>query len=633
MAKDKTYTGADILELTDREHVRLRTQIYFGNMSLTKYAIPLFTEGTLQIKEVEFIPSVYKAIGEIIDNSLDEFSHLTGAKTLKLEAKPDIGWYSIGDNGRGIPIDTQPSGVPTPQVAVGKLKAGRNFTDDKEVGVIGQNGVGAACTNYCSSEFDVVIQRDGKRYHQRFVDGADKVSKPKITTIPTPFQRGTTITFQLDPLVFKEVVLPDELMQNRAIEIAMTNPDVTVEYNGKKFRYKKGLKDIVAQIVGDKQYFSFEINEANIVGQIFVILNATERPDSQMFTWVNSSMLFDGGKCNTQFFNALVARTQAELASTAKKMKIEITNDDIQRGMLVLASLKVKNPEYDGQAKTRMTGPDFRKELVGSIENQWKAFAKSSAAWLEGVIEHANGRYHRQADKEALKEHERKMKKPVAGLLDATGKDRMKCRILITEGDSAKSQICEVRDPTTTAAFALTGKINNVYDATPAQALKMGKISELLLAIGLTPGKKAYRSQLNYGEIVIATDADFDGDDIFTLLINLFFKFWPELFDPSYPPIIKRLVAPNVCCVKGKNRVHFTRRADYEKVSEKYKGWEVRYYKGLGSMAAADWDMILTGKTDTMLSFVDDGQIADVLELLFGESADARKVWLTTPQE
>jgi DNA gyrase/topoisomerase IV subunit B len=634
MAKDKTYTGADIQALSDREHVRLRTQIYLGSMSPTIYAIPLLTEDTLSVKEVEFIPSVYKAIGEVVDNALDEFSHLTTRiKLLKLDAKPDIGWYSVGDNGRGIPIDTHATGVPTPQIALGSLKAGRNFTDDKEVGVIGQNGVGAACTNYCSSEFDVVINRDGKQYHQRFVDGADKVSKPKITKPTTPQPTGTKVTFQLDPLVFKSVALPEELIRNRAIEIAITNPDVTVEYNGKRYRYKKGLIELVAQIAGDKQFYAFEINELNVVGEIFVILNAHDRPDSQMFTWVNSSMLFDGGKCNTQFFNAFTARVQAELASTAKKMKIEITNEDITRGMLVLASLKVKNPEYDSQAKTRLTGPDLRRELVGSIDNQWKAFAKKTSQWLDEVIEHANSRYHRQADREALKEHEKKMRKPVPGLLDATGKDRMKCRILITEGDSAKSQISEVRDPTTTAAFALTGKINNVYDATPAQALKMGKISELLLAIGLTPGKRAVRSELNYGEIVVATDADYDGDDIFTLLVNMFYKFWPELFDPKYPPIIKRLVAPNVCVVKGKTRIHFTRRSEYEAVKEKYKGYEVRYYKGLGSMAPADWEMILSGKSDTMISIVDDGKVKDVLTLLFSDDADARKAWLTNPLE
>jgi DNA gyrase subunit B len=630
MAKDKKYTGADIQALSDREHVRLRTQIYLGNMHPVVYGIPLLTEDKFQIKQVEFIPAVYKAIGEVVDNALDEFSHLTSKiKLLKFDARPDTGWYSVSDNGRGIPIDMHATGKRTPEVALGSLKAGRNFTDDKEVGVIGQNGVGAACTNYCSSEFDVTIHRDGKKYFQRFVDGADKVSNPKVNQTTTT-NTGTQITFQLDPLVFKNIALPEELIRNRAIEIAMTNPDVTVEYNGTRYRFKKGLIDLVAQIAGDKVFYCFEINEPNITGEVFVVVNAHEGIDEQMYTWVNSSLLFDGGKCNTQFFNALFDRVYTHLEKEAKKTKTEVTRNDARQGLLVLANLKIKNPEYDSQAKTRLTGPDLRKEITGMIDAQWKMFSKRTEQWLADVLERANDRHHKQANKKAIDDHAKKLTKRVAGLLDATNKDRSSCRVLITEGESAQSQICEVRDPETTAAYALTGKINNVYGTTPAQALKMGKITDLLLAIGLTPGKRAIRSDLNYGQIVVATDADYDGDDIFTLLTNLFFHFWPELFDKKYPPIILRLVAPNVCVVKGKQRIHFTRRADYEKVKDKYKGYEVRYYKGLGSMAPEDWEMILSGKSDTLIPIIDDGHMHEVLELLFGNNADARKAWLTT---
>lgn len=629
MAKDKKYTGADIQALSDREHVRKRTQIYLGNMHPTSYSIPLLTEDQLRIKEIEFIPAVYKAVNEVIDNALDEFSHLTSKiKLLKLDAKPDIGWYSVGDNGRGIPIDKHPTGLPTPQVALGSLKAGRNFTDEKEVGVIGQNGVGAACTNYCSSEFDVTIHRDGKKYYQRFVDGADKASTPKVSAVTTP-GTGTTVSFQLDPEVFKSVALPEELVRNRAIEIAMTNPDVTVEYNGQRYRYKRGLLELVTQIAADKMFYSFTVDEPTLVGEVFVILNAHDNPDEVMYTWVNSSMLFDGGKVNTQFFNALFERVTTQLEKEAKKTKSEVTRNDVRHGLLVLANLKVRNPEYDSQAKTRLTGPDLRKEISAMLDSQWKAFAKRAEGWLQLVLERANERHHRQADKEAQKEHEKKMSKRVPGLLDATSRNRSECQILITEGDSARSQITQARDPETTAAFALTGKINNVYGATPAQALKMGKITELLAAIGLTPGKRAQRGDLNYGKIVIATDADYDGDDIFTLLINMFHHFWPELFDPKYPPIVYRLIAPNVCLVKGKQRIHFPRRSDYEQVKDKYRGYEVRYYKGLGSMAQEDWEMILSGKTDTLIPFVDDGKMSDVLELLFSDDSDARKVWLT----
>lgn len=630
MAKDKKYTGADIQALTDREHVRLRTQVYLGSMHPTQYQIPILSGDKYEVKEVEFTPSVFKAVGEVIDNAVDEFSQITSKnKVLTINAKPTQGWYQVSDTGRGIPIDMHVTGKRTPEVALGSLKAGRNFTDDKEVGVIGQNGVGAACTNYCSTEFSVTIHRDKKKYVQQFKNGAETASQPKITASGAA-HTGTEITFQLDPKVFSDVSLPEELMVNRAIEIAMTNPDLTVVYNGQKYKYKRGLLDVISSVIVDKPHYCFTINEPNVSGEIFVVMNGHSGIEEQMYTWVNSSLLFDGGKCNTQFFNALYDRVMTHLEKEAKKTKTEVTRNDIRQGLLVFASLKIKNPEYDSQAKTRLTGPDLRRELSAVIDTNWRTFAKRSEQWLGEVLERANERHHRQTNKKAQEEHEKRKSKSIPGLLDATSKYRGNCRILITEGESAQSQICEVRDPETTAAYALTGKINNVYGCTPAQALKMGKISDMLAAIGLTPGKRAIRSDLNYGEIIIATDADYDGDDIFTLLVNLFYQYWPkELFDPSYEPIVKRLVAPNVCLVKGKQRIHFARRADYEKVKDKYKGYEVRYYKGLGSMAPEDWEMILSGKTDTLIPIVDDGKMANVLKLLFGDDADARKDWLS----
>jgi len=340
-------------------------------------------------------------------------------------------------------------------------------------------------------------------------------------------------------------------------------------------------------------------------------------------------LLFDGGKCNTQFFNVLFDSTIKHLEKEAKKTKTEVTRNDVRQGLLVLADLKIKNPEYDSQAKTRLTGPDIRKEVTGILDSQWKQFTKVGSNWLGSVLERAQERHHRTENKKAMNDHQKNLTKRVEGLLDATSKDRSICQLLITEGLSAKGKVCEARNPETTGAFALTGKINNIYGYTPAQVLKMGKITDLLTAIGLVPGRKACRSDLKFGKVVIATDADYDGSDIFALLVNLFYQLWPELFDPKYPPFIHRLVAPNVVVSKGDKRIHFPSRDDYEKVKDKYSSWTVEYMKGLGSMNKVDWEIILSDNTSVYIPLTDDGMIKQTLQLLFSDNSEARKQWLT----
>lgn len=635
--KNNEYTSNEIVVLSDRDHVRKRVNIYLGSKTPTTYQVPIFIHGGIQIREFTFVPAVYKAVGEILDNSIDEFAQIKGRKKLIIGATPDKGKYTITDNGRGIPIDKHKSGKYTPEVALGCLRAGRNFGNDKDAGVIGQNGVGSACVNYCSNQFDITVHRDKKTYTQQFTNGAETVSKPRISKISG--SRGTTVSFQLDSSVFEDISLPDELIHNRALEIAMTNPDVTVEYNKETYRCNGGLSDIVKGIVNSEQSLvemddqtnrsahRFEFNKDNTLLDFQIILGVNDEVDEKMFTWVNSSQLFDGGICNTQFINAFVDRTIKHLQPAAKKAKVEITKNDIRRGLLILANIKVTDPEYDAQSKTRLTGPNLRLPITKMIDEGWTQFARKNKNWLDSVLERAMVRHHTRANKTAIKDHQKGMRKKVPGLIDATSKNRFECQLLITEGESAAASITNARDPKTTASLPLTGKVNNVHGTTPAQLLNMGKISDLLSAIGLTPGRKALRSELRFGRVVIATDADYDGSDIFTLLINLFYTHWPELFDKGYEPFIFRLLAPNVCLIKGKQRVHFPTRDAYDRKKGRYKGWSVHYYKGLGSMSGKDWEMVLESN-DTLIPIQDDSNMKGALQLLFGPSSDARKQWL-----
>lgn len=626
MTTVKKYTSDDIAVLSDIEHVRIRTQIYLGNTNLTTYDVPVLGDGTFKVEPIEFVPASLRAVYEISDNAVDEFEQTGIAGHLTISHSPSTGKVTIADNGRGVPIDKHKSGQYTPEVVFGSLRSGRNFSNDKQKGVRGQNGVGSSCVAFTSKLFEIHVQRDGKKYHQVFREGSEIRTTPKITKTAST-KTGTSISFILDPTVYKSTHIPEQLLNNIANEIAFNNPKVTVEITNEdtgktqKFKYTKGLEDLVKKI--SSSYFKFTDNDGI---DFFVLLDVHEGLDERMFTWVNSTILLDGGICNTQFLNSFCDIVTDAVQKDAKRAKCTVTKNDVRQNLLVLGSLKVSDPEFDSQSKTRLTGPNLKSNIHQMIQTHWAGFARKNKVWLEAVVERAARRHHGRADKEAQKEMTKKFTK-VPGLLDATGADRSKCMLLITEGESASSQIEEVRTPATMGTFALTGKFNNVYGCTPAQLIEMCKLKNLLLAIGLIPGRKANRRDLRYGRIVITTDADADGDDIFTLLVNLFFQFWPELMDPDLPPIIYRLTAPNVAVIKGTKRVHFPRRGDYEAVREKYVGWSVQYYKGLGSMEKEDWLMVLPNQ-DLFYPLVDDGKMAETLELLFGPSADARKEWL-----
>lgn len=626
----KNYTNKDIKVLSDRDHVRLRTPIYLGNTNECTYKYPFFINNSFLIGDVTFIPAVYKSINEIIDNSIDEFAHINTRNKL-LQIHYDLGKFTISDNGRGIPVDKHETGKFTPEVALGSLRAGRNFTDDKEVGVIGQNGVGAACVNFLSKEFSVVINRDGKLYQQQFTNGAKNITKPSIRKGPK--RTGTTISFVLDDSVFDSVNIPEKMIENRAMELAFTNPNITVSYNNKKFKYKKGLEDVVKSItdnalLDEATYSKFEYNDKDCKLEFYVIFGINRDIDEEMFTWVNSSMLFDGGIINTQFMNTFTNQTITHLQKEAKRQKIEINRNDIRRRLLILGTAKLSDPVYDAQSKLRLTGPDLKKEIVSMIETGWKTFVRQNKSWFDEVIECATERYHASENKKAVKDHQKTLKKKIKGLVDATNRTRYNCSLFITEGLSAASQIVDVRNPSLHGSLPLTGKINNVYGLTPAQLLQKGKITDLLTAIGLIPGKLAALGELRYGKIIIATDADFDGDDIFTLIVNALYQFWPEMFDPNKKPIVFRLIAPNVVVSKGKKRIHYPTLSEYQKNAKKHTGWTVEYMKGLGSMWKDDWEMLIKDLDKYLIPIHDDGKVKDTLELLFGNDADARKEWL-----
>ena len=629
MSKEE-YTSKDIVILSDREHVHKRMGMYTGNTNQTSTKLPTLTESKFNITTVDIVPAILKLFNEILDNCVDELRQQPSKKLklITIEVDEENDTYTIADNGRGVPIEKHESGNYTPEVVFGSLRSGRNFSDEKTAGVIGMNGMGSAIVNFCSKLFQIEINRDGKVYKQTYSNCANDRTPANISKSSSK-ETGTSIKYCLEPSLFKETTKIDiNILRNRAIEVAFNNPGVTVKFQNETFSYKNGLQDLLSNF--SKQFFKFEIENIDF----YVVFDSYNGLDEQVFTWVNSSLLYDGGICNTQFMNAFNDKVISYLQPQAKKLKCEVTKNDIRQNLLVLACLQLERPEYDAQSKTRLTGPNLKKTLTEMIENNWKSFCKTNKEWLEEVLKTACLRHDEVSEKNAVKAIAVTKKKKIPGLIDASNKNRYECILAITEGLSASSMISEVRDPSILGVYPLTGKINNVYGCKPSELLKMPKIINLLQAIGLVPGQRAKRASLNYGQIWISTDADPDGDDICSLLVNMIFQFWPELFESNgYPPFIKRLIAPNVVAYKGKKRKHFVNRALYEKEKSKYEGWSIEYYKGLGSMIIEDWQQILYDDA-YQLSIVDtDNSLSNILKLLFDEKADNRKLWLSTTSD
>lgn len=624
MTEKNTYKSSDIQVLTDIEHVRKRTQIYLGSMHGTEYSFPVFNTDKIEIhQDCKFTPSVLKSFGEIVDNSIDEFSQVY-SKNHKLIVKADtkLGKYTITDNGRGVPIDMHETGKHTPEVVFSILRSGRNFEDDKKAGVIGQNGVGSSCVNFISKEFKIKINRDKKQYKQVFENGCSFVGKPIISKGST--KTGTEISFQLDDTVFTDISLPNELVKEKCRAIAFTNPGIEVVYNDESFKYKKGLQDIIPD---DTTHFRFAHIDNDRIFEFFVCFDSVKSENEQIFTWLNSSLLLDGGSCNTQFMNAFTDKVISHLAKEAKKQKCKVTRNDIRENLLILGNIKISDPEFDSQSKLRLVGPYMRLDMDELIDKSWSLFVRRNKDWFEEIMKRAHRRHHTKANQNAIKDHLKSNRKRVDGFKDCTSKNRMDCTVFITEGQSASAEISTCRDPEFHASFALTGKINNVYGSTPAQLLQMGKITNMLKVIGLVPGVKATKQNLNFGNICISTDSDVDGADIYSLLINIFYQFWPELFQMDIP-IIHRLTAPNLVAYNKKDRVHFVDMDEFNKVQNKYKNHSIVYYKGLGSMILDDWKMILSNLETYCIPMKHDDELHDIIQLLFSDNTDARKEWL-----
>lgn len=618
----------EIVKLNDYQHARLRTEMYLGSRSPHTQTIVNWDGKKLMPVEMTWTPAAYCAFREILDNALDEVvGHGHGSKV-------DVGFdsktqeFTVADDGRGIPIDwDENERMHKATIALTQARAGRNFGTREEVR--GTNGIGASVVVNCSEYFDLTICRDGKKFHQQFHEGSEffdelDIKEPKI--VPYSGKSGTQVKFKLSKTVFKNYKLPLHFIKARMFEIAANHPKIKFTFNGEKIAVKPTVDKT---LFSNHSVITIDVNEQKFKSTYYLVPNFSTDGE-YLHTTVNDIPAFNGGQHIDTFKRVFYGNLIKALERESKRRGLTPNRSDIAEGLLIYNVTFMHAPNFDSQSKTRLINEDVDGYIKTVLDNEetFKKIIKTHKEWIDQIYARCAARTQKKDDAEVAKLGRKLMRTKVPKLLDANGKDRTKCVLLITEGDSAKTMVSAVRDPEIHGALPLRGKILNVRGETLKDIIASQIIADIMTSIGLVLGQRAVRKDLRYGKVYLAADQDPDGANITALLVNFFHLHWPELFDPNEEPFFFAFMTPFIIQEKGKQRFYWYAHNYHEYNPADWKNCpKPTRAKGLGSLEEADWKNSLVNPQ--LISLTDDGNLGEVLDLIFnGNRADDRKNWV-----
>lgn len=643
----------DVQRLNDYQHARLRTEMYLGSRSVHEHQVLLFSEEGYNVQNLEWVPALVTAFREIVDNSLDEFKKAgTKDPVLKIEYNEETLEFEISDNGRGIPIDYVPDfNMNLCTMVLTETKTGRNFDDSKRDETIGQNGLGGSITMCVSSKAELEIHRPGRPYKttssndgydgtykfvQKFEEGNAmfpelKIHEPSIRKVQAD-KTGTTIRFTLSKEVFQNTKLPIELVYSILKEMAAANPTYKFFLNGKRVAIKnsteKSLFNMTKAMTLNVKDESFKFNST-----FYIIPDAVQGMNTNfhMHGLVNNAPAFDGGTHLDTFKKhfALGMSTALEKAAKARKVKLKPNRADIEEGLLIYNVTTMKAPSFNSQIKSKLTNENVCKPVQQAMSPEWyDEIVKKNKEWVDSIFERCAERTNKKDADEDRRLAKKLLKGKVAKLRDATGSDRMKCTLLIAEGDSAISNMSAARDSKTQGILPLRGKIMNVSGAEKTKDLMDSmSLHDIMASINLVPGVKAVREELNYGRLYICADEDEDGKNIGALVCNFLYKFWPELFSDPDNPFVYIFKTPFIILEKGKESKYFYGHNVHEYNPDEWKGWKPTRAKGLGTLEPHNFQDAFNNSV--VIAITDDGSLESTLDLIFNKArADDRKAWM-----
>lgn len=612
-------------KLNAYQHARLRTEMYFGSRDPHTQRVLEYGQDGPYAVETTWVPAIFTAFREVLDNALDEVAaHGHGDKVMVTYDEKNF-VISVEDNGRGIPIgwDEKEQNYEA-TILLSETMAGRNFEDDRG-NTRGLNGVGASIVNFCSEYFQVDVNREKKHFNQRFVEGEENQTAEAPIILPAKgVKTGTRIEFKLSPKVFKHMKLPESFVRARVFEAALCYPKIKLYYNGEHVR----LKGIEKELFPKRKPITFTIEQDGFKSDFWLVPEFFSDGTEYAHSMVNAIPMFNGGVHVDTFKRNFFSGMIDALASTSKRKKLTPNRSDLADGMLIFNITDMTAPEFDSQSKTRMINEGVAKIINAAMQDPefFKGVIRRNPEWIESVYERCAARTQKKDDAETAKLAKKNLRTKIEDLEDASGLDRSKCILFLGEGKSAISGMVEARSADIHGGLPLRGKVLNVFDASPKEVLGNETLAKIMTAVGLVPGQRVNRHALRYGKVYITTDADEDGKNIAALLVNFFFKLWPELFDPD-KPFLYVFDTPLIIAVKGKQRRYWFNDNYHEFDPEEFKGWEITRAKGLAALKKADWKHAL--ENPKLMPVVDDGRLQDALNLIFDKKrADDRKEWI-----
>ena len=531
------YTAQQITVLEGLSAVRVRPSMYIGNVS---------TEG------------LHHLVYEVVDNSIDEA--LAGhCDHIRVHIHLD-GSITVDDNGRGIPVDLhEKENLPAVTVVMTKLHAGGKFDDSTYKVSGGLHGVGVSVVNALSEYLEVEIRRDGKVYYQRYERGEPKTG---LLIKGETQRRGTRVTFMPDSQIFEDTDISFDILAERLRELAFLNSGVRIELSDeriprdKTFFYEGGLVSFVEYLNKNKEPIFPEV--ITISGEkgaisVGVAIQYNQTYNEKIFTFANNINTKEGGT-HLVGFKAGLTRSIKQYALQNKTIKApeleKLIGDDVREGMTAIVNIKIPQPQFEGQTKTKLGNSDVKGLVENLVYEKLSIFFEENPkiirAILDKVLEAARAREAARRAKELTRRKGVLSDHSLPGkLADCQERDPEKSEIFIVEGDSAGGSAKQGRNRAFQAILPLRGKILNVEKSRFDKMLENQEIRNMISALGTGIGKEEYNpDKLRYHKTIIMTDADVDGAHIRTLLLTFFFRQMPDLIERGHlyiaqPPLYR----------------------------------------------------------------------------------------------